>query len=248
MQSRIRPCLLILASLPCLLPATARSSRAGEEGWTSLIGESTFEAWRKPTGTWYVAGDARLAESEPKRLVGSAGKGVIINGADGRTRNLYTKEEYGDLEVHLEFLISRGSNSGIKFQGLYEIQICDSRSAAKLTGSDNGGVYPRAELLPRYHHIDDGYAPRSNASRPPGEWQSLDAVFKSPRFDQSGKKIANARFVKVVLNGEMVHENLEVRSPTGHAWRLPEVRRGPLMLQADHGPVAFRNIRIRAQE
>ena len=37
------------------------------------------------------------------------------------------------------------------------------------------------------------------------------------------------------LNGQLVQENLELRAPTGHAWRLPEVRRGPLLLQADHG-------------
>ena len=53
------------------------------------------------------------------------------------------------------------------------------------------------------------------------------------------------RLVKVVLNGKVVQEDLELQAPTGHAWRLPEVPRGPLMLQADHGPVAFRNIRVR---
>ena len=46
-------------------------------------------------------------------------------------------------------------------------------------------------------------------------------------------------------NGKVVQEDLELKAPTGHAWRLPEVARGPLMLQADHGPVAFRNIRVR---
>ncbi len=62
----------------------------------------------------------------------------------------------------------------MKLQGLYEIQICDSRNAKKLTGSDCGGVYPRAELLPRYHYLDDGFAPKVNAAGPPGEWQTLD--------------------------------------------------------------------------
>jgi len=70
----------------------------------------------------------------------------------------------------------------------------------------------------------------------------------SPVSGRCGKKEANARFEKVVLNGQLVQENLELRAPTGHAWRLPEVRRGPLLLQADHGPVAFRNIRVRPLE
>ena len=63
-----------------------------------------------------------------------------------------------------------------------------SHAAKKLTGSDCGGIYPRAELLPRYHHLDDGYAPKVNSARPAGEWQTLDLIFKAPRFDRSGKK------------------------------------------------------------
>jgi hypothetical protein len=101
-------------------------------------------------------------------------------------------------------------------------------------------------MQPRYHHIDDGVAPRSNAARRSGEWQTLDIVFQAPRFDKQGKKTANARFVKVVLNGQVIHEDVEVECPTGNAWRLSkEVASGPLLLQGDHGPVAFRNVRVR---
>jgi hypothetical protein len=49
----------------------------------------------------------------------------------------------------------------------------------------------------------------------------------------------------VVLNGQVIHQDVEVQTPTGHYWRLKEVARGPFLLQADHGPVAFRNIRVR---
>ncbi len=88
--------------------------------------------------------------------------------------------------------------------------------------------------------------PRVNAARPFGEWQTLDVVFHAPRFDADGKKTADARFVKVVLNGQVIHEDVAVKTPTGHAWRNKEVARGPILLQADHGPVAFRKIRVRA--
>ncbi len=231
-----------------LLFALATTAAAADADWIPLIGDHELDAWRKPTGAWFVAGDAHPDAQHPKQLSGVPGRGVIVNGP-GKTRNLYSRQDFGDIEAHIEFLIPKDSNSGVKLQGLYELQICDSAaSSKKLTGSDCGGVYPRAELLPRYHHIDDGFAPRVNAARPPGEWQTLDLVFQAPRFDGAGKKVANARFVKVVLNGKLVHENLELPAPTGNAWRLPEVRRGPLMLQADHGPVAFRNIRVKALE
>jgi hypothetical protein len=237
--------LLVITVLCVPPPAGAWSEDAKDAGWVELIGDHELDAWKRPTGTWFVAGGALPSPSDSKHLVGLPGRGVIINGPAGKTLNLYSRQSFGDLEAHVEFLIPKGSNSGVKLEGLYEIQISDSHEAKRLSGSDCGGVYPKAELLPRYHHLDDGYAPKVNAALPAGQWQTLDIVFHAPRFDASGKKIANARLAKVVLNGTLVQEALKLRAPTGHAWRIPEVARGPLMLQADHGPVAFRKIRVR---
>jgi hypothetical protein len=74
----------------------------------------------------------------------------------------------------------------------------------------------------------------------------LEVVFRAPRFDQQGSKIGNARFVKVVLNGQIIHEDVEVTGPTRAATfeNDPEAKKGPLMLQGDHGPVAYRNIML----
>jgi hypothetical protein len=237
---------LARATLTCVLAALAPSLVVAEgPEWTVLSGSLSGENWRTPTGAWFQAGDARVAPDNPKRLVGEPGSGVIINGPTGRTSNLVSKAEYGDLEFHCEFLVPGGSNSGVKFEGLYEIQIADSHGIAQPKAQHCGGVYPRAELLPTYHYLDEGYPPRVNAARPAGEWQVLDAVFLAPRFDDQGKKTANARLVKVVLNGQIIHEDLELKTPTGHAWVRPEVPRGPILLQADHGPVAFRDVRVR---
>ena len=195
-----------------------------------------------------MAGDARLNPQDDRLLVGGSGRGVLVNGKNGITDNLITREQWGDLEVSLEFLISRDSNSGVKLHGVYEVQIMDTWKVAHPTGNDCGGIYPRAELEFRplkYYHIDEGISPRLNAAKAPGQWQTLDIVFRAPRFDENGKKIANARFEKVVLNGRLIHDDVEVAHPTGNAWRDPEHATGPLLLQADHGPVAFRNVRVR---
>ena len=169
----------------------------------------------------------------------------MINGEKGNAADLYTKEKFGDVEVHLEFCIPKGSNSGIKFHGHYEIQICDSFGKAKITGEDCGGIYPRAELTPKYHHIDDGIAPKVNACKAPGEWQTLDIIFLAPRYDDKGKKTTNAKIVKATLNDKIIHENRDLETPTGHNHTKPEMATGPLMLQGDHGPVAFRNVKVR---
>jgi len=232
-----------LALLTCLI-----TFAAVDDGWIELIGAEGFDQWRTPTGDWIHAGDAEPDPKNATRLVAKEGTEAILNGKTGKTRNLLTRQDFGDLEAHFEFKIPKGSNSGVKFEGLYEIQIHDSHGVEDPNATHSGGIYPRAEMLPRYHHIDEGTPPRLNAARKAGEWQTLDVVFRAPRFDKSGKKIKNARFDKVVLNGKVIHEGVELKTPTGHAWRLKEVPRGPILLQGDHGPVAFRKIRVRPIE
>jgi hypothetical protein len=56
---------------------------------------------------------------------------VILNGPTGRTANLYTERTFGDVELYLEFMLAKGSNSGVYLQGLYEIQIFDSWGATE---------------------------------------------------------------------------------------------------------------------
>jgi len=235
----------LLVAAPAAFAADPKRDGKAEGGWVELLGSPALDAWKAPTTNWETVGSTSLKPGDPKRLEGTPGAGVVYNGPGGRAVNLVTRKAYGDLEAHVEFMVPKGSNSGVKFEGVYEIQIFDSYGVKTATASHSGGVYPRAELLPRYHHIDDGYPPRVNASRPPGEWQTLDVVFHAPKFDSAGKKVANARFDKVILNGQVVQEGLEVPCPTGHAYRQKEHPEGPLFLQGDHGPVAFRNVRVR---
>ena len=229
-----------------LLPLLGLAAVAGEDGWTPLGADDNFGVWHQPTGDWYVAGDARVDPSNPKALVGTPGKGVMINGKTGRTRSLVTKRyDFRDVELHLEFMVAKGSNSGVIFHGLYEIQILDSHGIKKPTAAHCGGIYPRAETKPSYHHIDEGSPPRVNAAKPPGEWQTLDIVFQAPRFDKAGKKTAHAKFVKVVHNGQVIQENQEVPYASGTNWDRKQVPRGPIILQGDYGPIALRNVRVR---
>jgi hypothetical protein len=232
---------LLLAALP---------ARADEQGWINLTGKD-LSAWKTRTsdrtGDWFLTDKVTLDSQNPRRLAAQSveGAGILVNGKNGRTPDLITKQNFADVEVHVEFLIGQRSNSGVKLEAQYEIQIHDRPNVKEPTADDTGGIYPRAENRPSYHHIDKGFPPRVNAAKPAGEWQTLDLVFQAPRFDAAGKKTANARFVKVVLNGQVIHENVEVPYPTGAAWHDKESPTGPLLLQGDHGPAAFRNIRVR---
>ena len=88
-----------------------------------------------------------------------------------------------------------------------------------------------------------------NAARPPGEWQSLHIWFQAPKVDAtSGRTIGHAKILRVMLNGQLVQENVTIGGPTTSHMNLPEAPKNPVMLQGDHGPVAFRNIYIREFE
>lgn len=235
------------------LAKPAADAPAQQTDWVEIIGPEG------PTGVAHVGeqmalcGNVRL-DPNAKTLIPVPGKGVVAAPSKIRTgeqsdRNLISQQKFGDCEVHLEFLIGEGANSGVKLQQRYEIQLKDSYGKDKPTAMDCGGIYPHWKFGGEgkgLDYIDHGYPPRLNAAKPAGQWQTLAIVFAAPRFDPSGKKTANARLVAVVLNGKLIHENLELDSPTGNASTpLPETSHAPLYLQMDHGAVAFRNVRVR---
>ena len=219
------------------------------KGWIKLFNGKNLEGWQytgaPEKSAWQVASkampDPATANAAHQEFVITPGEGILVNGVEGRTCNIFTERTHGDCEAHIEFMVPKGSNSGVYFMGLYEIQVLDSFDTKDLTFQDCGGIYAR---WVNEQNVD-GHAPRLNASKAPGEWQSFDVVFKAPRFDAAGNMTENARFVKVVHNGQVIHENVELKGPTRAALPGPEKALGPLMLQGDHGPVAYRNVRIR---
>ena len=58
--------------------------------------------------------------------------------------------------------------------------------------------------------------------------------------------IAKVRFLPIVQSGFAIQRDVEVDGPTRAAMNLKEVPKNPLMLQGDHGPVAYRNVHWRA--
>jgi hypothetical protein len=212
---------------------------AEEPARLELTGKD-LSKWRQPHGDWMVVGGVRAGGEGERFLVSEPGEGILVNGAQGRTSNILSVCEHGDVEAHVEFMVPKGSNSGVYFQARYEVQVLDSWGVEQPKHGDCGGIYQRWQDGKGF----DGHPPRVNASRPPGEWQSFDVVFRAPRFDDQGKKIENGRFVKVVHNGVVVHENVELTGPTRASTYNDEKPTGPLMLQGDHGPVAFRNLWI----
>jgi hypothetical protein len=211
-------------------------------GWKPLTRLDQWYAENNKGHEWFTA---QSVSADGKVLKVESGSGpVLVNGPKGRTANLVSKDKFGDCEFYVEFMVPAGSNSGVYLQGLYEIQVFDSYGVTDLKTSDCGAIYHR--------WINEkpvgGSAPKVNASKRPGEWQSFHGWFRAPRFDAAGKKTENARFVRVLHNSVLVQENVEVEGPTRAHMQIAEAPVNPLMLQGDLGPVAYRNVHLRPPE
>jgi len=195
-----------------------------------------------PTKTKSKRKKRRKNIPEPlKPVIFTPGTGILININDGDKKDaLVTKWEHGDVKLELDVMIPKGSNSGIYLQGRYEVQLFDSWGVKNPKYSDIGGIYRNWEEGPG--NIFRGVSPSTNAAKAPGLWQNLKIHFQAPRFNTSGQKIANAKFVSVELNGVRIHTNVEVPLPTGGPISKQETANGPLVIQGNHGSVAFRNI------
>ena len=212
----------------------------GFAGDVQLFNGQNLQSWRGTTFPWSVVGSLALNPTAPQSFVSTAGTGLTLGCAVGKSVDIMSVQEFGDCQVHVEFCVPKDSNSGVYFMGRYEVQIFDSYGKSEIGTHDCGAIYQRWKDNAGF----EGKAPRVNASKPPGEWQSFDVTFKAPRFDSNGKKVSNATFVKVLHNGELLHENVECSGPTRGSKFNEEAPLGPLLIQGDHGPVAFRSLLV----
>jgi hypothetical protein len=224
----------------CLALTTAATIVLGADGpkTISLINGKDLTGW-KAIGNLpnqWTYGEAAWDPATPTKVkVGGPGDELI---STNKTVNLSSEAVFGDCLVEVEFMVGKSSpdndtdsNSGVKMMNIYEIQIFDNYGQTKLGKTDCGAVYSET-------------APLVNACKKPGEWQKLVIDFRAPRFDADGNKTANAKFVKVTLNGQVVQDNVEIAHGTNVSRNAKEHPTGPIYLQGDHGSVAFRNLKV----
>ena len=257
---------IILLLIITICPATL----SGQEIQMKTLSLNDMSQFREQAGNWQIVGgvtmdrtkDIHKKEEAPQKkkrkkkqkndeqastgpVQFTAGKGVLLNMNDDIIKDhLFTTWEHGDIDLEMEVMLPKGSNSGIYLQGRYEVQLLDSWGKQNPSFGDIGGIYRNWESDPGKSYM--GKAPITNAARAPGLWQKLYISFRAPRFNDEGEKVANAAFLKVTLNGVVIHDHVEVPTYTGGPIEKNEKAMGPLMIQGDHGPVAFKNIRYLA--
>jgi hypothetical protein len=187
----------------------------------------------------------QMADGQPPRWHVRGGYVETQKGGGLRTRG-----KWADFQLHVEFSepnpphgTSQGrGNSGILINNMYEVQVLDSYKAKTYPDGQCGAIYGQSP-------------PLVNACKPPGDWQSYDIIFESPRWNEKGDLIKKA-VITVLQNGVVVQNHYELigmtdginaelpwkslsKYPSPHA---PEVF---IELQDHNNPVRFRNIWIR---
>jgi hypothetical protein len=237
-----------------------------QEGWKALFNGKDLTGWiaRNPRAkkTWVVCDQVRLDPADPTRLLpigkGGSADSVLLCGEDGRGSDIMTEQTFGDYELHIEFTVPKGSNSGVYNRGLFEIQVFDSFGKPKLGWHDCGALYERA-------------FPRDNFAKPPGDWQSYDITLKGKKLSMAwnGRSVYHDHDVRYGETDRDAFERLNQENaskPEALRVKLRDEngryvgyfgeggtrsgldgpdRPGPILLQGDHGPVAYRNIMIR---
>ncbi|MGX1931012.1 3-keto-disaccharide hydrolase [Flagellimonas sp. 2504JD4-2] len=208
-----------------------------------------MNAFRSAADNWKIVGDTYVNRSELLNIDFTEGSGILINTpSENNNSNLLTKFEHGDIELEVDVMLPVSSNSGLYFQGRYEIQIFDSWGRDSISYGDMGGIYERWDTEKATNNGFEGYTPQINASKAPGLWQRFKILFQAPKFDEKGEKIKNARFEEVWLNGMLIHNDIELSGPTRAALFSDERELGPLMIQGDHGPIALKNLKYKLYE
>ena len=177
---------------------------------------------------------------------GAAAKWKIENGymeVTPKSGSLRTKDQFADFQLHIEFATpakvegsSQGrGNSGILFNGVYEVQVLDCYDNKTYPDGQCGGLYGQSP-------------PLVNASKKPGEWQSYDIIFESPRWGDD-KKIAKKANVTVIHNGIVLHHKREFQGTTPHQangnYDNPHPPEVFIELQDHNNPMRFRNVWLR---
>jgi hypothetical protein len=157
------------------------------------------------------------------------------------TKDIETVQQFDDYQLHIEFRTPaevKGSsqgrgNSGIFMQGKYELQVLDNYDNRTYSNGQAGAIYKQT-------------MPLVNVCRKPGEWQSYDIIYTSPKFNKDSM-IIHPAYITVLQNGVVVQNHTPIYGTTPYIGKPHyEVHgKGPIRLQDHNNTTSFRNIWIR---
>ena len=158
--------------------------------------------------------DAWGVQMADRAIMWSIAEGAMTN--DPKANNLVSKEKFKDFRLDAEYKVSPKGNSGIYVRGRYEMQVLDDMGRTEDREHGHMSIY-------------SAKAPLMNASKPAGEWQTVQLTV-----------VGNC--LSATLNGQKIHDNSKLARITGGALDAKESEPGPIMIQGDHEKVWFRKV------
>ena len=217
---------LFISSVQAQLPELSKKEK--REGWQLLFDGKTTAGWKSANGQSFPESKWKIEN------------GVLTVVPADKRMDIITESEFSDFEFSVDFLISKGANSGIKYFILpgttlgCEFQILDDAEHpdAKMGKDGNrlqGGLY-------------DLITPASNKKdKPVGEWNHARIISKGAHVEHwlNGKKVVS--YERGSKEFDALVAGSKYKSNKGFA--TPE--KSSILLQ-DHGDiVSFRNIKIK---
>jgi hypothetical protein len=241
----IRSSLLAALVVALAFPAFAQpapntlSKKEAAQGWKLLWDGKTTNGWRSAHGPAFPSTGWEIKDG----LLSVTDRGGEEGGDAG---DIITTRKYSNFELSVDFRITRGANSGIKYfvdpalnkgQGSaigLEYQILDDAVHPDAKKGQNGDRTQASlyDMIP---------AAKDKPVRPIGEWNTALIIVRGAHVEHwlDGKKVLEYdRFTPQFR--QLVAESKY------HVWpNFGEAHSGYILLQ-DHGfPVSFRNIKIR---
>jgi hypothetical protein len=213
-------------------------------GWAAATLAAEAGAGHPDSKDWEGLFAEDLSDGVYDKEVWSVSEGVLTATQD---KNIWTKKQYENFVLDLEFKNAEGTNSGVIvyaselknwIPNSVEIQICDDHAA-------------KWANMPKSWHCAAAFGhlgPTKSAVKKPGEWNRMTVTCKGPA-------------ISVVLNGEAVTQldmkkwTSAKKNPDGSdipGWLskpLAELAtKGHIGLQGKHGgaPIYFRNLKIKS--
>ena len=204
------------------------------EGWQLLFNGQNLDGWMS------------VRTQEPPTTGWDIENGILTvnKGGPQKGGDIITTEQYSDFDLMVDFKITKGANSGIKYFFLryekggwlgLEYQILDDENHpdAKL-GHDNNRL--QAGLY-------DMFAPAANKKdKPVGEWNTARIVAKGTQVDHylNGEKVLSFDRKGAEYQAALLLSKFIDAEP-----KFGDVEKGHILLQEHQDEVSFRNIKIR---
>ena len=200
------------------VPEGLPTPRPGGDGWVDLLDADHAAGWEN------VTDETDIFEIQDCVLH------IFGNSVYPLRYAAYTAERFGDFDLHLEFRLESGANSGVFIRAQpddpvyrgFEVQVLEDHGKPP-SKNGSGAIY-------------DVATPMFNMARPAGEWNSYDIS-------------VNGREVVVVMNGWMVvHTDLSKMTKPIGKFEIPFAElplEGVLALQDHGGEAWYRNVLIR---